>query len=152
MNADAKPYLRTLFGSILLLASLVTPAEAAPLPVMQPGVHAGIIQPEPIRYRGRRYARRSGVPAAALGVLALGTAAAIASSRRHRGCGYYGDCGYYGGGYYGRRAYGRGVYGGYGYRGPAYYRGGSYRGGYGGGFHGGAGVGPGGRNFYDGKR
>lgn len=159
MQTRAKPYLRTLFGGMLLLCGLVARGEAAPIPVVQPGVHAGFVQPEPIRYRGRRYVRRSGVPAAALGVLALGTAAAIASSRRHRyDCGYYDNCGYYGGGYYGRRAYGRGIYGGHGYGGPAYYRGhgyggrGFHGGGYGGGFRGGAGVGPGGRNFYDGKR
>ena len=146
MRAQAKPYLRTLFGSILLLAGLITPSTAAPLPVIASDVHTMSAQVEQVRYRGRRYGRRSGVPAAALGIFALGTAAAIASSRRNRyDCGYYGGgCGSYGGGYYDRRAYGRGIYDGGGYRGAARYGGRGYGGG--------AGVGPGGRDFYDGRR
>jgi hypothetical protein len=92
----------------------ISAAQAAPIPVVPENVLTPDFSITDIRYR-RRHGAGGAFAGAALGILALGAAAALAN-----GGGYYDDPyydGYYGGGYYpaypygGYRVHRRGYYG-----------------------------------------
>ncbi len=102
------------------------PATSSPLKISSEGLNNRLDVSQVRHYRNHRY--RSNAAPAVLGILALGTAAAIASNRsRYDECGYYSNCGY--NGYGGNRYYGNGYYGGRSY--SQYPRTRDYYGGYG---------------------
>lgn len=119
-------YGKTLVVGLVLSLFMVSsfPAAALPFKVNPAGLSYSADFQNVRYYRHNRH--RHAAPAAILGILALGTAAAVASSgSRYDNCGYYNNCGYGGRSYYNNSYYaGRGYsqyphtrdyYGGYGH-------------------------------------